>query len=84
MPGVVEDVADMILNIKSLALKSDTDEPQIIVIDANGPGEVTAADIITTEAIEVLNGDLHIATLDDDSRLYIDVYKRQDIGKIRC
>ena len=73
VPGVVEDVADIILNIKSLALKSDTDEPQIIVIDANGPGEVTAADIITTESVEILNGDLHIATLDEDSRLYMEI-----------
>ncbi|MBO5141213.1 MAG: DNA-directed RNA polymerase subunit alpha, partial [Peptococcaceae bacterium] len=66
VPGVVEDVADIVLNIKSLALKSDAEEPQIIVIDFHGPGEVTAADIITTESVEVLNGDLHIATLDDD------------------
>ena len=82
VPGVVEDVADIILNIKSLALKSDADEPQIIVIDANGPGEVTAADIITTEAIEVLNGDLHIATLDDDSRLYIEMVVERGRGYV--
>ena len=82
VPGVVEDVADIILNIKSLALKSDTDEPQIIIIDANGPGEVTAEDIITTEAIEILNGDLHIATLDDDSRLYIEMVVERGRGYV--
>ena len=82
VPGVVEDVADIILNIKSLALKSDTDEPQIIVIDANGPGEVTAADIITTESVEILNGDLHIATLDEDSRLYIEMVVERGRGYV--
>ena len=73
VPGVVEDVADIILNIKSLALKSDSDEPQTLIIDATEAGEVTAADIITPESIEILNGDLHIATLDENSRLYIEM-----------
>ena len=65
-----------------MALKSDTDEPQIIVIDANGPGEVTAADIITTESVEILNGDLHIATLDEDSRLYIEMVVERGRGYV--
>jgi len=73
IPGVVEDVADIILNIKSLALKSDSDEPQTLIIDATEAGEITAADIITPESIEILNGDLHIATLDENSRLYIEM-----------
>lgn len=73
VPGVVEDVADIILNIKSLALKSDSDEPQTIIIDATEPGEIKASDIKTTDAVEVLNGDLHIATLDENSRLYIEM-----------
>ena len=57
VPGVKEDVAEIILNIKSLALKSTSDEPQIIIIDASEEGEVTAGDIITTDAVEVLNKD---------------------------
>ena len=73
VPGVKEDVAEIILNIKSLALKSNSDEPQIIIIDATEEGEITAGDIITTDAVEVLNKDLHIATLDVDSRLYIEM-----------
>lgn len=63
VPGVKEDVAEIILNIKTLALKSNSDEPQIIIIDATEEGEITAGDIITTDAVEVLNKDLHIATL---------------------
>ena len=73
VPGVKEDVAEIILNIKTLALKSNSDEPQIIIIDATEEGEITAGDIITTDAGEVLNKDLHIATLDVDSRLYIEM-----------
>lgn len=73
IPGVKEDVAEIILNIKSLALQCDSDEPQTIMINATEEGEITAADIITTEAVNVLNGDLHIATLDVNSRLYIEM-----------
>ena len=82
IPGVVEDVADIILNIKSLALKSDTDEVQTMIIDATEPGEITAADIIAPEAIEILNGDLHIATLDENSRLYIEMVVERGRGYV--
>ena len=82
VPGVVEDVADIILNIKSLALKSDTDEIQTMIIDATEPGEITAADIIAPEAIEILNGDLHIATLDENSRLYIEMVVERGRGYV--
>ena len=82
VPGVVEDVADIILNIKSLALKSDTDEIQTMIIDATEPGEITAADIIAPEAIEILNGDLHIATLDENSRLYVEMVVERGRGYV--
>lgn len=73
VPGVKEDVAEIILNIKQLALKCDHDEAQTIIINATEEGEVTGADILTTEAVEVINKDLHIATMDKDSRLYIEM-----------
>lgn len=82
VPGVKEDVAEIILNIKTLALKSNSDEPQIIIIDATEEGEITAGDIITTDAVEVLNKDLHIATLDVDSRLYIEMVVETGRGYI--
>ena len=82
VPGVVEDVADIILNIKSLALKSDSDEPQTIIIDATEPGEIKASDIKTTDAVDVLNGDLHIATLDENSRLYIEMIVERGRGYV--
>lgn len=71
VPGVKEDVAEIILNLKGLAVKllSDTDEPKTVTIDAKGPCEVTAADISLSDEVEVINPDMHIATLDRDAHL---------------
>ena len=71
--GVKEDVTEIILNIKLLALKMTGEGPKTIYIDAKGPGMVTAADIKTDSDVEVINKDLHIATLDDDAKLYIEM-----------
>ncbi|GLC29788.1 DNA-directed RNA polymerase subunit alpha [Clostridium omnivorum] len=71
--GVKEDVTQLILNIKELALKMSGDGPRTVYIDAKGPGEVTAADIKTDGDIEIINSDLHIATLDDDGKLYMEI-----------
>ncbi|PJI08904.1 MULTISPECIES: DNA-directed RNA polymerase subunit alpha [Clostridium] len=71
--GVKEDVTELILNIKALCLKMEGDDPRIIYIDAQGPGEVTGADIRTDGSVEVINKDLHIATLDADGKLYMEI-----------
>lgn len=71
--GVKEDVTELILNIKALCLKMEGDDPRIIYIDAQGPGEVTGADIRTDGSVEVINKDLHIATLDSDGKLYMEI-----------
>ncbi|AWI07310.1 DNA-directed RNA polymerase subunit alpha [Clostridium drakei] len=71
--GVKEDVAELVLNIKCLALKMNGDGPKTIYIDAQGPGEVVAGDIKTDDDIEIINKDLHIATLDDDGKLYMEI-----------
>ena len=71
--GVKEDVAELILNIKLLALKMNGDEPKTIYIDADGPGEVKAGDIKTDGDVEIINPDLHIATLDDNAKLYMEI-----------
>ncbi|AAO37035.1 DNA-directed RNA polymerase subunit alpha [Clostridium tetani] len=71
--GVKEDVTEIILNIKLLALKMTGEGPKTIYIDAKGPGVVTAADIKTDSDVEIINKDLHIATLDDDGKLYIEM-----------
>ena len=71
--GVKEDVTEIILNIKALALTMTGEGPKTIYIDAQGPGEVTGADIKTDGDIEVINKDLHIATLDTDGKLYMEI-----------
>lgn len=71
--GVKEDVTEVILNIKALALTMTGEGPKTIYIDAQGPGEVTGADIKTDGDVEVVNKDLHIATLDTDGKLYMEI-----------
>lgn len=71
--GVKEDVAELILNIKLLALKMEGEGIKTIYIDAKGEGEVTGADIKTDGDVEVVNKDLHIATLDSDGKLYMEI-----------
>ncbi|WP_134704793.1 DNA-directed RNA polymerase subunit alpha [Ammoniphilus sp. YIM 78166] len=69
--GVVEDTTQIILNIKQLSLKIHSDEIKYLEIDAEGIGEVKAGDIRADSDVEILNPDLHIATLEDDARLHI-------------
>ncbi|WP_026745077.1 DNA-directed RNA polymerase subunit alpha, partial [Listeria monocytogenes] len=69
--GVVEDVTTMILNIKKLALKIYSDEEKTLEIDMQGPGVVTAADINYDSDVEILNPDLHIATLSDNAKFHV-------------
>ncbi len=73
IPGVVEDVAELILNIKTIAAKMYIDEPQTLIIEAQGAGEITAGDIVTGPDVEIINKDLHIATLDENANLYLEM-----------
>lgn len=73
VPGVYEDVSEIILNIKGIAAKAYTDEPVMLVIDAKGPKEIKAGDIVTGPDVEILNKDLHIATLEDDAELFMEL-----------
>jgi len=82
VPGVVEDVTDIILNLKSLALSMDTDEPQIIRIEAEGEGIVKASDIKINSDVEILNPDLHIATLDSDGKLFMELTVERGRGYV--
>ena len=63
IPGVKEDVTEIVLNVKSIIARLHTQGPKTVYIDANGEGEVTAGDIKADGEVEVLNPDLHIATL---------------------
>ena len=80
--GVKEDVTELILNIKGLALKMNGEGPRTIYIDAKGPGVVTGADIRTDGDLEVVNTDLHIATLDDGAKLYMELTVNKGRGYV--
>ncbi len=71
IPGVKEDVTEIILNLKELTVRSFTDEPKTVEIDAIGPCEVTAADIRADSEVEIVNPELHIASLGKDARLHM-------------
>ena len=73
IPGVREDVTDLILNIKQLALAMHADGPKRMTLKAKGPGEVTAAQIQTPADIEIMNPDLVICHLDDGANLAIEL-----------
>ena len=82
IPGVRDDVTNIVLNLKQLCLKMEGNEPKVIRIDAEGEKEVTAADIICDADIEVLNPDLHIATLNEDGKLKIEMTVERGRGYV--
>ena len=82
IPGVRDDVTNIVLNLKQLCLKMKGNEPKVIRIDAEGEKEVTAADIICDADIEVLNPDLHIATLNEDGKLKIEMTVERGRGYV--
>jgi DNA-directed RNA polymerase subunit alpha len=73
LPGVKEDVTDIILNLKDVVLRVHADDALTLRCDKRGPGDVSAGDLQLTADVEVLNPDLHIATLNGKGRLAIDV-----------
>ncbi len=82
IPGVVEDTTDIILNLKALQIKTYTDENKTLRVEADGEGEVSAKDIIADSDVEILNPDLHIATLNKDARLYMDLNVEKGRGYV--
>lgn len=78
--GVVEDISDVILNLKDLVLRSHSPEPVQLRIDVLGPGEVTGAHFGVNPDVEVLNPDLHVASLNSQARFAADVTVEQGIG----
>ena len=77
IPGVKEDVTEIVMNIKNLAIKNNAEDPNLPItmyVDAMGPGVVTAADIRKSSEVEIINDDQVIATLNgSDSKLYIEM-----------
>ena len=73
IPGVTEDVTEIILNIKSIAAKLHSETPKVCFVDVAGPCEITAGDLKHDADVEILNPDLHIATLNEDAKLYMEI-----------
>jgi DNA-directed RNA polymerase subunit alpha len=82
IPGVKEDVTDLILNLKDLVLRVESDDPVTVRLDARGPGEVTAGDIQPHADVEILNPELHIATLTAKGRLALDITLERGRGYV--
>ncbi|MBP2641690.1 MAG: DNA-directed polymerase subunit alpha [Firmicutes bacterium] len=82
IPGVREDVTDIILNLKDLRLKMHTEEPQVLRIDYKGPGKVLAGSIITNPDVEILNPDLELATVAADGTLKMELVVERGRGYI--
>ena len=82
IPGVRDDVTNIILNLKSLCLTMHCEEPRVIRIDVEGEKEVTAADIITDDDVEILNPDLHIATVNETGSLKMEMTVERGRGYV--
>ena len=73
IPGVKEDVTDLILNVKGLRVKMAVDGPRTLHLKATGPGEIRASQMVADADVEILNPNLYIATLDKDGQLQMEV-----------
>jgi DNA-directed RNA polymerase subunit alpha len=83
VPGVMEDVTEIILNLKGLSLKIHSDEEKVLEIDAEGDGRITAGDIRADSDVEILNPELHIATLSPDARLHMRIFASRGRGYVQ-
>lgn len=82
VPGVVEDVTEIVLNIKQLALRMYGDEPRLVRVDVTGPGTVTAADILSDADVEVVNGRHVLAHVDEGGRLSMEMTVERGRGYV--
>ena len=80
--GVKEDVTEIVLNVKELICKLHCDGPKKIVIDASGEGEVTAGDMVPDSDVELINPELHIATLDSNGKLHLEIMLEHGRGYV--
>jgi len=82
VPGVKEDVTELILNLKELVVSSESDEPVVMYLRKQGPGEVTAADIAPPAGVEVHNPELYLATINSKGRLEIELTVERGRGYV--
>jgi len=77
IPGVVEDVTDVVLNLKQVPIRLHTDEPKVLSVDVQGPARVTAADLSQDGQVEVVDPDVHIATVNEEGHFKMQVQVRK-------
>jgi DNA-directed RNA polymerase subunit alpha len=82
LPGVVEDVTDIVLNVKSIPLKMEGDEARTMTLTKEGPGDALASDIVGDADIEILDKDINIASLDKDGKLDMEMIVKNNRGYI--
>ena len=82
LPGVTEDTTDIILNLKQIPIKLNVDHPETITIKADGPKEIRASDIVVSSNVEILDPDLHIATLSEEGKLHMEMRVKQGRGYV--
>jgi DNA-directed RNA polymerase subunit alpha len=82
LAGVREDMTDLVLNVKQVALRMEGDQPRRLALSATGPGEVTAGQIATTHDIEVMNGDLVLCHLDEGATLNMELVAETGKGYV--
>ncbi len=82
VPGVKEDVTDLILNLKGLVVSSESDEPVVMYLRKQGPGEVTAGDIAPPAGVEIHNPEMHIATINKKGKLEIELTVERGRGYV--
>ena len=80
IPKVTEDVTDIIMNLKELVVRSESDEPVTVYLKAKGPGSVTAGDIAPPAGVEILNPDLQVATLGKGGSLEMEMNVERGVG----
>ena len=82
IPGVKEDVTEIILNLKGLAVKMFTDNPKQVIVDVKGPCVLTAGDIKVDDEVEIINPEMHIATLNEDAHLQMQLMLEKGRGYV--
>jgi DNA-directed RNA polymerase subunit alpha len=82
IPGVKEDITDIVLNVKGLRFKMFVDHPKTLSLKATGPGEVRASQIVTDADVEILNPELYVASLDKDGKLEMELEVQRGRGYI--
>ena len=82
IPGVKEDVPEIVLNVKGITAKLHSDGPKTVVLDVTGPCKATAGDIKQDADLEILNPDLHIATVSENTRFYMELTFNQGRGYV--